>query len=170
MMTIKEIDLKPNPNYIGKKLWGKRLKSMINKIIVHQELGEANTIAVHNYHISKESHLKLGTGAPRIAYHFTIEKDGTIYRVNDETDIVWHTAGQNMSGIGVMLVGDFSGKGHVGKSEPTDEQLESLEWLLDKLSTDLKVSKSEIYGHEDFGKPACPGYKVMEFIKEYRSA
>lgn len=169
-MEIKFIDLPKNPRYTGTTLWGQRDTKTIYKIIVHQELGEADTLSVHNYHISKESHLKPGKGAPRIAYHFTIEKDGSIYQVNNPTDVTWHTVGQNLHGLSIMLVGDFNGDGHKGKSEPTNEQLKSLEELLDHLTSKFNLSKKEIYGHCDFGKPACPGFVVMNFIKKYRES
>jgi N-acetylmuramoyl-L-alanine amidase len=165
---IKKIDLPPNPRYVGQKLWGHRFASDIYKIIVHQELGEGDTLSVHNYHISKECHLKLGKGAPRIAYHYTIEKDGTTYQVNDPTDITWHTGGENLHGLGIMLCGDFDGDGHVGKSKPTQAQLDALKWTLDFLTAAYKISKADVYGHCDFGKPACPGFAVMDFITKYR--
>lgn len=167
MITV--LHLAPNPRYSGRKLWGKRSISSIKKIIVHQELGEGDTKAVHNYHISKESHLKEG-GAPKIAYHFTIEKTGQIYSVNDLTDVVWHTAGQNTSGIGIMLCGDFDGPTHIGKSKPTDLQKTALIWLLDYLTKTYSIPKSEIYGHTDFGKKDCPGNIIMEEIKKYKDS
>lgn len=167
IMEIKQIYLPPNPRWVG-KLWGKRKLSQIYKVIVHQELGEANTLSVHNYHISPECHLKLGTGAPRIAYHYTIEKDGTVYQVNDQTDITWHTGGQNLHGIGIMLVGDFDGVDHKGKSKPTNEQIGSLKDLLDHLTKQLSIDEKDVYGHSDFGKPACPGFVVTDFVKKYR--
>ncbi len=165
--VIHKLNLVPNPRYALGKLWGQRPVSMIEKIIVHQELGEGNTLAVHNYHISETSHLKRG-GAPKIAYHYTIEKDGTVYLVNDHTDIVWHCRGQNMGSIGIMLVGDFDGENHVGKSKPTEEQLASLDQLFSNLRSELNLSKDSIYGHRDFGKPSCPGFEVMKFIHKYR--
>lgn len=166
-LEIIKLDLTPNPRYIG-KLWGYRPLSRIKKIIVHQALSEAATQAIHNYHISKESHLKLGHGAPKIAYHYTIEKDGKVYLVNDLTDIVWHAGNENVSSIGVLLCGDFGGVGHVGKSDPSNEQITSLGKLLDKLTSEFNIPKKDVYGHCDFGKPACPGFIVMDFIKKYR--
>jgi hypothetical protein len=164
---IERLTLVPNPRYQG-KLWGYRPESMIDKAIVHQELGNGNTIAVHNYQISKDSHLKPGTGAPKITYHFTIEPDGWVYQVNDLVDVVWHTKGQNLVAVGIMLVGDFDGVDHVGTTKPTDDQLASLGQLLDKLTSDLGLPKTAVHGHSDFGKPACPGFEVMEFINTYR--
>ena len=166
-LKIEKLNLAPNPRYQTGKLWGYRPTSMIEKIIVHQELAEGDTIAVHNYHISNESHLKTG-GAPKICYHYTIEKNGTVYLVNDHTDIVWHCRGENLSSIGIMMCGDFDGTEHIGKSEPTENQLESLGKLLDILVDTLNLPKTSVYGHTNFGKPACPGYEVMKFINKYK--
>ena len=151
----------------GKKLWGKRVEAIIDKIIIHQALGEIDTIGVHNYHISEESHLKQG-GAPRISYHFSIEKSGKTYLVNDLTDIVWHCKGQNLTSIGILVCGDFDGSKHIGKSKPTKEQFESLNNLLNKLTSELAIPKHNVFGHCDFGKPACPGWDLYKFILKYR--
>jgi len=165
---INEIELTVNPKYSGQThIWGQRDLSRIKKIINHQQLAEGTTVATNNYHISEDSHLKKG-GAPKIAYHYTIEKDGTVYKVNDHTDVVWHCAGQNTTSIGIMLCGDFTGPGHVGKSEPTKAQLGSLRGLLNHLTKELTLPRTSVYGHCDFGKPACPGNIVMDLIKEYR--
>lgn len=151
-----------NPN------WGYRPTGHIEKIIVHQELGEGNVLAVHNYHISRESHLKLGIGAPAFAYHYGIEKDGTILHVNDHTAVTWHTKGQNLHGLGIMLVGNFAGPGNVNGKAPTQEQLNSLRKLLNHLVADLDLTKQDVYGHQDFGKPVCPGFVVYDFITDYK--
>lgn len=164
---ITKLKLDPNPR---NPKWGKRLTSSITKIIVHQELGEGDTMAVYRYHISPTSHIKPGVGAPSIAYHYTIEKDGTIYDVNDDTSVTWHTAGQNMRSLGIMLVGDFTGPGHIGKREPTAEQMDSLTKLLDFLCEQYSVPRAAVYGHKDFGKQACPGDTVMKAISAYKLA
>lgn len=163
---IKELKLTPNPR---NPKWGRRNTSSIKKLIAHQELGEAETKSVHSYHISVTSHLKPKVGAPSIAYHYTIEKDGTVYKVNEDTAVTWHTAGQNIAGIGIMLVGDFTGPGHIGKSEPTEEQLSSLIRLFDVLRERYNIPRKSVYGHKDFGKQACPGDIVMKTISDYKN-
>lgn len=167
MITPVKLDLPPNPRWTG-KLWKQRLISSIKKIIVHQALGELDTLGVHNYHISPESHLNPGIGAPRISYHYTIEKDGRVFVVNEMTDVLWHCKGQNTSSIGILMLGDFTGPGHVGKSEPTEAQLTSLDQLLDMLRDKYKLTIASVFGHCDFGKPACPGDKVNAHIQKYR--
>ena len=164
-LKIINLKLEKNPRNLN---WGQRALCLIDKIIIHQELGEGSTKAVHKYHISKESHLKLGVGAPAIAYHYTIEKDGTVYKVNSEKDVVWHTAGENIQGIGIMLVGDFAHSGNVNGKSPTKEQLKSLRQLLNMLIKKHGLTKLDIYGHKDFGKEACPGFVVYDFITDFK--
>jgi len=167
MITPIKLDLPPNPRWTG-RLWKKRLISSIKKIIVHQAMGELTTLGVHNYHISPECHLNPGKGAPRISYHYTIEKDGKVCVVNEMTDVLWHCKGQNTSSIGILMLGSFTGKGYVGKSSPTTEQLDSLTQLLDMLRGEYKLEKTSVYGHCDFGKPACPGDEIFKHIQKYR--
>lgn len=148
--------------------WTTRPLETIKKLIVHQELGNASTQEVHRYHISTESHLKPGVGAPRIAYHFTIEKDGTIYQVNDLTDIVWHCRGQNIESIGIMCVGNYSGPSHKGTDRPPQEQIDSLKWLLHYLIKELKLSERSVFGHYHFGKENCPGLVLGRIVEDFR--
>jgi len=164
-IEIQTLKLERNPRNPN---WGQRDISLINKIIVHQELGEGTTEQVHAYHISKESHLKPGVGAPAIAYHFTIEKDGTIYKVNDLTDVTWHCAGENLQSIGIMAVGDFACKDNINGKAPTQEQLKSLRLLLNYLTDKYMILKANVYGHKDFGKESCPGFVLYDFVQDYK--
>jgi hypothetical protein len=68
-----------------------------------------------------------------------------------------------------MVAGDFDGEGHQGSAKPTALQLHNLNLLLDKLVDELNLSNDDLYGHESFGKPACPGYIIMEEITKRRS-
>ena len=165
-IMIVELDLPKNPNYNG--TWGQRPISFIDKIVIHQALSEADTVRIHNYHTSENCHLRTG-GAPKIAYHYTIEKCGTIYKVNELTDVVWHCYGQNMHSVGILVIGDFDGPVHIGKSCPTEKQLKSLNDLLRFLQKELSIEDKYIYGHYDFGKQNCPGNEMERFIKRYKS-
>ncbi len=69
-----------------------------------------------------------------------------------------------------MVAGDFSGVDHIGATEPTELQLRNLNFLLNKLQNELKLKSSDIYGHCDFGKPACPGDAIMTEINKRRTA
>ena len=150
--------------------WSKRSLSRINKIVVHQELANGTTESVNRYHITPgpQNHLSK-RGAPHFAYHFGIEKDGTVIQANNLSDITWHTKNHNTKGIGIMLVGDFSGPDHAG-GEPTDRQILAIEDLIDHILKKIKhLNKYGLYGHSDFNKPACPGYAIMDFIEDYKT-
>ena len=69
-----------------------------------------------------------------------------------------------------MVAGDFSGGSHTGKTEPIKIQLRNLNFLLNNLLDELKLNNSDIYGHCDFDKPACPGYSIMHEINKRRTA
>ena len=152
------------------RTWETRSLDSIDKFIAHQELGNGTVEQVNNYHITPgdQNHLSK-RGAPHYAYHYGIERDGTLFQANELTHRTWHTRGQNKTGISCMLVGDFTGPGHTGKNEPTQKQLDSLEFLIDTLlATFPKLNVDNVFGHCDFGKPACPGDLVMETINKYK--
>jgi len=150
-------------------VWGHRGLGLIDKVIVHQELGNGDAHAVYKYHVSVDSHLKLGVGAPNIAYHYVIESNGEIKHVNDDTAVVWHTRGQNLRGVGIMMVGNFAHSENVNGKSPTKEQLKSLRQLLGYITDKYKLKKSDVYGHKHFGKDSCPGFVLYDFIEEYRT-
>jgi N-acetyl-anhydromuramyl-L-alanine amidase AmpD len=147
--------------------WSVRELTGINRIIIHQELGEANVEAVNHYHIRK-NHIS-SRGCPHLCYHYGIEKNGEIIHANELNHITWHTRGQNDTGIGIMLAGNFAGPGHeTGTTEPSLEQINSLEELCDYLIKAFGISNLDLYGHYHFGKPACPGYVVQNWIENRR--
>lgn len=167
--------------------WEKRPYSAIQGAIVHQSAGHAraasspdvkcyNVEAINNYHISKECHIGSGQGCPRICYHFGIEPNGEVKLCNDFDDITWHAGSANYHYIGIVVCGNFSGKGWTGDQDPTDKQLDSLQlllsWLLVKPEPALPEfrRRDQIFGHceKSLGKPACPGYIIMDKIKEWR--
>jgi N-acetyl-anhydromuramyl-L-alanine amidase AmpD len=161
-----------NKSGVKRNKWGYRPLSIISKVIVHQAMSKGPTENINAYHISEDSHLKPG-GAPHIAYHYTIEKDGTIFHCNKDTSITWHTKGQNTKSIGVCLIGDFNGRAedgeaYVGKTNPSKPQLKSLNILLNKMMIKYSLQPEDIYGHSDFGKPACPGNKVQTWLENWR--
>ncbi len=148
--------------------WGSRQLSTINRIIIHQELAEGSIENVNAYHISP-NHIS-PRGCPKICYHYGIRKNGEIIQVNELSSVVWHTSGQNLNAIGIMLVGNFAGTGHTAAtSEPSIEQLAALEFLSDYLLKAFNFSYQELYGHYHFGKPACPGFVVSEWIENKRN-
>ena len=143
--------------------------SSIDKVILHQELGNGNAAAVNEYHRRYDPRgPAYGRNWPRIAYHYVVESDGTIEQVNALTDVTWHCAGQNTRSIGIMLVGNFAGPGHSG-DEPTPAQERSFFVLAEHLMATLGLGPDAFYSHAEFGKLACPGYAAHGWIKKLRS-
>lgn len=149
--------------------WASRQLSEIKKIIIHQELGEGSLENVNKYHISP-NHIS-SKGCPRICYHYGIRKNGEIVQLNELSSIVWHTKGQNKIAIGILLVGNFEGPGHnTGTREPSDEQIAALDFLCKYLLEVFGFSNQDLYGHYHFGKPACPGNIIQDWIENKRNS
>ena len=147
----------------------KRELGKIDRVILHQSLGHADTsgnrdvFGINKYHISPGNHISAG-GCPHICYHFALDDDGSIYLCNELTDVVWHCAGQNSRSVGVMLVGGFAGPGHEG-GEPTAAQEQAFFALAEYLGETLHLPPSAFFGHCDFGKPACPGNTAYAWLE-----
>jgi hypothetical protein len=68
-----------------------------------------------------------------------------------------------------MLAGNFAGPAHeTATSEPTPEQLTSLGELCDYLMKAFGMTNQDLFGHYHFGKAACPGYVVEEWVERRR--
>lgn len=148
--------------------WSTRDFKQVDKIILHQELGDSSIEDVNNYHI-KPNHIS-SKGCPHFCYHYGISKKGEVIQANELSHVVWHTKGQNTAGIGIMFVGNFKGPGHELASEgPTDEQMVAAEDLVKFLLETFKLTKQDVFGHYHFGKPACPGFFIQNWIENYRN-
>lgn len=153
------------------RIWSEREMAAIDKIVVHQQLGHGTVEQVNRYHItpSPGNHLSV-QGAPHFGYHYGIELDATIVQANRLTDVTWHTRGENTSGVGIMVCGAFKATGQgVGLADgPSYDQMSALRWLVDHLRDRLNLPRESLYGHYHFGKPACPGKAIEEWIEIYR--
>ena len=170
MSTLEIVDLRGQlPWHRNRPRWpGHRSIESIDKVILHQSLGHADTsgnrdvFGINRYHITPGNHISK-RGCPHICYHYCLDDDGSIYLCNDLTDVVWHCKGWNTHSIGIMLVGDFAGPGHQG-GEPTVEQEQAFFVLAEHLVETLGLEVDVFAGHADFGKAACPGYAAYKWI------
>lgn len=95
-----------------------------------------------------------------VGYHYVILLDGTI-QLGRNLDVVGaHVAGHNLNSIGICYIG-----GSNGEDTRTDEQKESLEFLLNTLKRIFK--KASILGHRDYEGVAksCPSFDAKEEYK-----
>ena len=147
--------------------WATRDLSKINKIVIHQELGEGSIEGVNNYHIGP-NHISQ-KGCPHFCYHYGIRKDGEIVQANELASITWHVGSHNTESIGIMVQGNFNGPEYdLGTSEPTEAQIKSLEELVDYLIKAFGFTNQNVFGHYHFGKPACPGYVLQKWVENKR--
>lgn len=173
-----------------KRTWKIRKSSTIDTIVVHQAACKgATTRGIAKYHTSPTedrnndgrvdaweiNHLS-PKGSPAIAYHYTIERDGKVYKCNSHWSIVWHAGvgSVNKISIGICILGDFSGPDYDGRQKPTKAQLKSLVELIDHLmmADTWDIQNKNIVGHCDVKKTkqSCPGTIIMNTIKNtYRT-
>ena len=172
MGALEIVDLRDKLPWNPRKPRWPRRRSLasIDRVILHQSLGHADTsgnrdvFGINNYHVSPGNHISAG-GCPHICYHLVIDDDGTVYQTNDFEDVVWHCRGQNSRSLGVLFVGDFAGPGHQG-SEPTAAQEQAFFALAEHLMLTLGLGPEAFAGHADFGKAACPGDVAYSWLKK----
>lgn len=103
-----------------------------------------------------------------LSYHYIILKNGNIYQINDLNKVTWHDT-HNWDSIGVCLHGYF----HPDINEtPTNDQLRSLDWLLDHLCTEhpeFPADHDDVVGHRERSSTACPGNLFFPKVVEYRT-
>lgn len=153
-MTIKDIidDLPHNGKFKGRPL------KAITSIIIHHSdspIGQFSPVDFANWHINGKMK------APRICYHYVIEKDGTVYQTNLLESITWHAGNFNYSSIGILVNGAFE------EDEPTDEQLNSLK-ILNYYLQERFNNKLSIYGHRDVQPTLCPGKNLYARKDEWQ--
>ena len=85
------------------------------------------SLPADRFDIAKASALNVST-------HFMIDRDGTVYRLMDETTMARHVIGLNYSAIGIENVG---GKGNIDNLTPAqlEANIKLISYLQDKYST-----------------------------------
>lgn len=89
-------------------------------------------------------------GWPAIAYHACVDASGTVVLTNGIEVEGWHSGPGNARGVGVCLLGDYSG------ATPPEAQLRGLANYIRTLEGELK-RRLAIRGHKDVMASACPG-------------
>jgi hypothetical protein len=149
--------------------WYKRSVSSITAITVHHDAIPHQSNKTDEQLLDQIMRTHQGLDWPGMAYHFYITKEGTVYQVNDYTEITWHDKINNDS-LGVCLNGYF----HPDYNDkPTIEQLTSLKELLDYLCTqhpEFPADQDDVWGHRERpgNATACPGNNLATYVTEYR--
>lgn len=160
--------------------WKKRTAEDIQGVVFHQTLGNTTLENVAKYHTGPQSHINPG-GVHSIAYTIGIRKNGEICVMNNIEDVTWsqgmkgNTIDENKCFIGVVCEGLFSWDSaittHEGQKvgEPTREQMNSVIKVWNHLANIFNLDIKDIYGHIDWGKPACPGTTIMGIVTSIRT-
>lgn len=151
------------------KKWSRRDPQIIKGMVLHQSLEDLGSAAGNSkYHVGP-NHIS-SDGLPGLSYCGFIEKNGKLYLANDVEDVTWSQGTAVIPGdenhlyLAFCIGGNFSGPGYKGTQEPTQQQLTSVRELWLKVKVLWGLKNNQLFGHYNFGKPACPGYSVMRFI------
>lgn len=157
----------------GKKSWPSRDPEELKGVCFHQSLEQYGTASGNaKYHMGPNHISK--DGLPGLSYTLFVEKDGNIILANDVESKTYSQGSRGLEGdenakyIGVCFGGNFSGPGYEGTQVPTTPQLQAAEVLWWHLASIWMWGPQCLFGHFDFGKPACPGHHLMDLIKSVR--
>lgn len=157
--------------YRTRGAWQQRPVGNIQKLVVHHSAAEASDNPEERLNQIMGWHLANSPVWMGLSYHYVITKNGNIYQTNAHEDLTWHD-GVNWNSLGILVDGYFHTPNN---NQPTEQQLESLEWLLTKLATkhpEFPAGNNplqDIVGHRDVGPTACPGdilYSKLVEIKQ----
>jgi hypothetical protein len=146
---------------------------------VHQNASpnSTNPVRTAEYHVGP-NHIS-PRGLPGIVYHVAIPDLGSpAWLCSDLLDRTYgqaadddtHPGDENTHLISILMMGGFSGPGYHGHTGagPTKRQLEAFAIALDWLEDVFGFDQSGLFGHYHFGKVACPGYVLTNWIEGYR--
>lgn len=91
-----------------------------------------------------------------VGYHYVIEKDGTVMKAREDTEIGAHDTGENLNSLGICLVGDFT------NIRPTIAQEKAFRKLLLELMLKHNISINSIEPHRRDDTTECPGKMMPE--------
>jgi N-acetyl-anhydromuramyl-L-alanine amidase AmpD len=163
------------PKIISRKKW--KAKDPVGKVSEHRiryiTIHHTGTLQNEKLPIEKkmqnlqsfsqrEDRLASGKVKPAwfdVPYHYYIAADGKIAEGREikfvgDTNTEYDPTGHAL----VVLEGNFE------TESPSVKQLESLQELVSWLSSNWKVSASEIKAHNDYAKTACPGQNLKKLL------
>ncbi|MED1918781.1 N-acetylmuramoyl-L-alanine amidase [Bacillus thuringiensis] len=137
--------------------YGRRKSSDIRSAAMHHSATKSGSPeAFAGYHV-------VTNGWPGIAYHFVIQKDGTIYWCNDPETISYHVGNSNRHALGICLVGDFR------TQKPTGAQIDAANRLIEYLQGQIPSMK-QVLGHQEYPGYSwknCPAFPMVKFRSDY---
>jgi N-acetyl-anhydromuramyl-L-alanine amidase AmpD len=117
------------------------IQGITHIIIHHSATSQGSAKAYARYHIEAYDW-------PGIAYHYVIDKDGTVNWTLDHHKVGYHCKGMNRKSIGICLTGNFD------FAPPTKQQYDALV----KLIVNIRAQHNwEVSFHNEYSLKTCPG-------------
>lgn len=145
---------------------------------IHQNgsMNTDNPKAIAEYHTSPDNHITPGKGMPSICYDFAIpDLPGPAWLVGNplqrkyEQGSKKHPGDENRHLLSIVVMGSFSAPGYSGYlPAPSMRQVRNLEVLVHWCQHIFDFHDNGIFGHFDFGKSACPGSYLADWIETRR--
>ncbi|MCA9371097.1 MAG: N-acetylmuramoyl-L-alanine amidase [Candidatus Peregrinibacteria bacterium] len=158
--------------------WAKRYSPQVKLLVVHhtaQKVSGDPRPAVERVRALYDFHAN-SRGWGDVGYHYLIDEEGGIYegRSGGDSVVGGHVYCGNVGTMGIALLGNFE------LEQPTQQQVQSLQWLLDQLATkyDIDLNRSVVFKgksmdpivrHKDLISTECPGYYMSNVIAQVRS-
>ncbi len=95
-----------------------------------------------------------------IGYHYIIKLDGTIELGRPIDKMGAHCRGHNRNSIAICYIGGMGIDRKSWKDTRTQEQIKSLESLVNSLKTVFNISK--VSGHNEYSNKTCPCFNVKK--------
>lgn len=144
----------------------------ITSIVVHHDA----VVRPHDYdtmaRLRNEAAVHYNNLGPGLQYHYSISNTGEIFWVRPHEATLWHAGNiaVNRTSLAIKLDGYF----HPGiNQQPTKEQLEALQQLLDKLCfqhPEFPATQQNVFGHREIVATACPGDLMINRVISYRNS
>lgn len=125
---------------------------------------------VHNYHVGRSGLDVLADvtgwhrarGMDGCGYHFIVMPSGEIVRGRDVSVAGAHTLGRNTKSIGIALL-ETKKVDRIGDYYDffTSEQCFAVHRI------NMEYDIAHIHGHNDFAKKLCPGFKVVDDVRNW---
>ena len=153
------------------KRWSSRNPANLRGVCYHQSLDDSNSVeGLAKYHVGP-NHIS-NEGLPGISYTMVVDREGAVYLANHVEDktLSQGDAGrpgdENEEFLAVCFLGNFSGPGYAGTQSVTNKQLMAAQGLWQRIKKIWSFYNNQLFGHYDFGKPACPGYSLQRLIED----
>ncbi|WP_456275664.1 peptidoglycan recognition protein family protein [Bacillus sp. AK128] len=144
------------PTHPSKRYRRRSLTAIKNIAIHHSATTTGSAESFARYHVNTLEW-------PGIAYHYVVDKDGTISHCHDLEVVSYHVGNSNYRAVGICMVGDFR------TQQLTEAQKTATQNLVLTLLDVLTIEVADVWGHQEFPgyewKP-CPSINMGNFRSE----